>query len=590
MNQETKICQNCKRQFVIEPEDLQFYERIEVPAPTWCPECRLIRRMLMRNERTISRRKCNLCHKNIISTYHESLPFPVYCRDCWFSDTWDDTTFGREYDFSRPFFEQLLELKRVVPHRGFHAINCTNCNYIGFGVDSKNCYLGSSLVRSEEVLYSNQIDDSRECVDCFNITRSELLYWAMNTERSHRSSFLLDCRECLESAFLFDCVNCQNCFMSHNLRNRKFMFRDIQLNKEDYSREISKIKFSSYQENKKLKQEFSMMMTQHSIHKFANVTKVENVSGNFIVNCKNVHNFFYAHDSENVKYGIRAISMKDSMDINYAGGELMYEMVSPGALTISRQQFCVEATNSIDTAYSQFTYDCSNTFGCVGLRNKQYCILNKQYTKEEYEKLVSRIIKHMDEMPYTDRLGRVYKYGEFFPTTFSPFAYNESVAQEYFPLSKEEAVKQGYQWRDSEAKKYPVTKTADQLSDDMQEVSNAILEETIQCSHNQACNHQCTQAFRIIPQELQFYKRMNLPLPRLCPNCRHYERLKRRNPLKLWHRQCQCAGEKSENGAYKNSTSHRHGRGHCLEIFETSYAPDRSEIVYCETCYNAEIV
>ena len=83
------------------------------------------------------------------------------------------------------------------------------------------------------------------------------------------------------------------------------------------------------------------------------------------------------------------------------------------------------------------------------------------------------------------------------------------------------------------------------------------------------CNEQCTEAFKIIPDELQFYQRMNLPLPRLCPNCRHYNRLKQRNPLKLWHRSCMKEG--------------------CTNEFETSYAPDRPEIIYCESCYNKEI-
>ena len=40
---ENRICQNCKSEFIIEPEDFNFYEKIKVPAPTWCPECRMIR-------------------------------------------------------------------------------------------------------------------------------------------------------------------------------------------------------------------------------------------------------------------------------------------------------------------------------------------------------------------------------------------------------------------------------------------------------------------------------------------------------------------------------------------------------------------
>ncbi|MFH1193084.1 MAG: hypothetical protein V1656_02080 [Candidatus Jorgensenbacteria bacterium] len=46
----------------------------------------------------------------------------------------------------------------------------------------------------------------------------------------------------------------------------------------------------------------------------------------------------------------------------------------------------------------------------------------------------------------------------------------------------------------------------------------------------------------------------------------------------------------SENGAYTNTVPHIHGGGKCPNEFETSYAPERKEIVYCESCYNAEVV
>jgi len=51
-------------------------------------------------------------------------------------------------------------------------------------------------------------------------------------------------------------------------------------------------------------------------------------------------------------------------------------------------------TNS-ELLYCDYCMNCQNCFGCAGLKNQQYCILNKQYTKEEYEKLVPQIIEKM---------------------------------------------------------------------------------------------------------------------------------------------------------------------------------------------------
>src|SRR3989344_5014776 len=138
---ETKNCQNCKAQFTIEPEDFNFYEKIKVPPPTFCPECRLIRRLAYREERAIYKNICNKCKKDIISKFAPDSPFTVYCSSCWWSDGWDGTDYGRDYDFSKPFFEQLFELQKVVPYQALDNRNSTNCQYSNANIRCKNCML-----------------------------------------------------------------------------------------------------------------------------------------------------------------------------------------------------------------------------------------------------------------------------------------------------------------------------------------------------------------------------------------------------------------------------------------------------------------
>jgi hypothetical protein len=206
---------------------------------------------------------------------------------------------------------------------------------------------------------------------------------------------------------------------------------------------------------------------------------------------------------------------------------------------------------------SQYCTNChssSDLFGCVGLRKKQYCILNKQYTKEEYEKLVAEIKKQ----PF---------YGSTFPLDMHAFAYNETIAQELFPITKEEAEKQGYRWVDTATKNYNITLKSENIPDSIEQVDEQILKETIGCAHEGKCNHQCTEAFKITLSDFNFYKRMGVPIPKLCPNCRHFARLAQRNPIKLWDRNCAKCGKE----------------------IKTSYAPDRPEIVYCKQCYNSEV-
>jgi len=174
----------------------------------------------------------------------------------------------------------------------------------------------------------------------------------------------------------------------------------------------------------------------------------------------------------------------------------------------------------------------------------------------------------MNDMPYEDKKGRIYKYGEFFPIEFSVFGYDKTIANEYYPLNKAQILKQGYNWYDKPKKEYKHTIKAKDLPDNIKDVNNTILKEVIECKN---INNNCagSNVFRLIPQELKFYQKQNLPLPRLCPNCRYQERIKQRNPLKLWKRQCMKQG--------------------CNTTFQTTYSPDRKEIVYCEKCYNKEV-
>jgi hypothetical protein len=203
-----------------------------------------------------------------------------------------------------------------------------------------------------------------------------------------------------------------------------------------------------------------------------------------------------------------------------------------------------------------------------------------------------KIITHMRKMG---------EWGEFFSAKISLFAYNETVAQEYFPLVKDEAIARGYHWRDIAKKNYQITIQGEDLPDSIGDSQESVVAQIVGCAHAGTCNEQCTVGFRLLPQEIQFYKNLGIPLPRLCHNCRHYERLRRKNPLKLWARRCCCAGAASENREYKNTAAHFHGTEHCPNEFETSYAPDprsavgfgeasRPEIVYCEICYQQEVV
>jgi hypothetical protein len=192
------------------------------------------------------------------------------------------------------------------------------------------------------------------------------------------------------------------------------------------------------------------------------------------------------------------------------------------------------------------------------MRGKEYCILNKTYDAGVYNELRKKIIEQMKKDG---------EYGEFFPAKLSPFAYNETTAQEYFPLTREQAEAKGYLWREREKRNYTIGG------------------DILACAHKGECTHDCTTAFRLIPNEIQFYERMKLPTPALCPNCRHARRMQWRNPPRLWTRACARCKKPIKTSYAPPAASEAQAGGPA-----TMASPLGGEIIFCESCYHQEVV
>jgi hypothetical protein len=191
MNSETKICHNCKAEFVIEPDDFAFYEKIQVPPPTFCPECRLIRRLAWRNEKSLYKRKCAKCGKIMISVFPQDSGLVVYCQPCWWSDSWDGSDFGMDYDPSKLFLLQLQELLKKTPVMALFGLYSTlvNSDYVNMATSLKNCYLITHSDFSENCMYGSILDFCKDSVDNLMLAKSELCYETANCRECYRAFF-----------------------------------------------------------------------------------------------------------------------------------------------------------------------------------------------------------------------------------------------------------------------------------------------------------------------------------------------------------------------------------------------------------------
>ena len=580
MQPETRDCQNCKSDFTLEAEDFAFYAKIQVPPPTFCPSCSHMRRFAWRNTHALYKRICSATGKEVLSIYSPDKKLNVVDQKYWWGEEWDPMDYGRDYDFAKPFFTQWKGLRDTIPLQALSNSKAVNSDYCNVAEESYDCYLISAAWKDERTMYSDCISQIKDSSDLYIVHRTEFSYDDVYCSDVYKVSYSERTYGSADSQFLYDCKSCVNCFMSSNLRSKSYCFRNEQLTKEAYLEKMKELDLGSHAAIAALKEEFAAMK-KNAIHRYANLMNCHDVSGDNIERGENSHYIFDAtegiKDSKHVHWGAINLNEVYNSGPGIGFGDLIYESFDGGAGG-GNFKFTNVVYYSSNIEYSFNCYNCSDCFGCYGLRNKKYCILNKQFTKEEYGPMVEKIKQHMMDVPYVDAAGLVYKYGEFFPVELSPFCYNETVAQSYYPLTREQMLEKGYGYKEKESRSYHPTILKGQLPDSISYVTEDILKEIIECEHPDPSFERCSEAFRITKDELIFYKRLSIPLPRMCYQCRHIERFKKRNPLWLWHRQCGCTME-----------GHDHA-GQCSNEFETSYAPERPETIYCESCYQKEVL
>lgn len=537
-----KICKSCETNFTIFSEDLEFYQNISptfngekalIPPPNLCPNCRRQRRMSFRNERSLYARKCDLTGQNIISAYSTDKPFKVFHHKEWGTDAWDSMDYGRDYDPGKSFFEQLKELQESVPKKALHIpdsmINCDYCNY---GGNSKDCYLCFTPFQSQNCLYCRVAFGCNWDVDGEANIMCQYTYQCVSCVNCYENFYCLFSDNCQNSAFLVDCTSCKNCFGCIGQKHKEYLYLNQQLGQEEYEKKIRGV-LASREKLTEFQREFNELKKK-AIYKYARNTNVESCTGELLRNCKNCFDSYDLINQEDSRYcDLGGEQAHHAYDTTIAGLNMVnaYELI--GSTNCHDSAFLVYSDSDQNSYYCISCRNCKNCFGCEGLQYKEYCILNKQYSKEEYEKLVGEIIKNMIQ---------VGEWGEFFPTSISPYAYNESLAYTYFPLTKEQVENKGWKWKEVE--------------DNVQAVSES--EDLKVC-------FRCKKHFKLIKQEKEFYEKYDLCQPEECPNCRYKKRVDSMPPMQFWQRSCM--------------------KPRCSNIFQTTYAPERPETVYCEKCY-----
>jgi hypothetical protein len=380
-----------------------------------------------------------------------------------------------------------------------------NSDYADSVLNSKNVYLSFWVFEScADVYYSVLVTNNcRSVFNSIQITNySENIYYSIAVDKS---SFIFYSKYILNSHNLYFCSNmigCHDCMLCDGLENQSYCIKNKQLTKEEYAQHKAKI-----------------FAQQHVFHQFPDPRIISknynsaNIDGNCILFSNDIQHWLYVTRANTwrnlvfVTWEDKDAHIYDCCDCGINGVDF-YAVQGGG--TNASQYYCIGQSESCNNIYySYYLYNCSFCLGCIGLKNKSYCILNKQYTKEERYEKADEIFAQMDAD------GTL---GQFFPASMNPFYFNDTAA--YLidnSFTKEEVTAKWYLRRDEPIKVdipegMEVVKTSELggyewFDTEWNRSINAdILKKVIQDEQ--------WNVYRIIPMEYKFLVKHGLPLPR----------------------------------------------------------------------------
>ncbi len=489
-------CEISSEEFEVSPEEQELRTRLGAPLPKVAPAYTFRELLAFWQHFAMHRRTCDLSGKSIISVFDQNCPYPVWNREDWLKGAKPPQA---DFNFSRPFFEQLWQLFQRCPIAHNVGLGNENCEYTDDWWYSKNCYLCHSGVECEDCYYCYRTLSCTDCQYCIFSNICELCRDLLNCSECQRLHYSFHSRACRDSYFLFDCRNCHDCLFCWNLRNKSYCIENEQLTKEQYLERLKTYNFSSRQEYQRAQEHFEALIQTKAYWKALDLENCQNCRGGYLTDCKNAHDCFFALGIEDASRFVRGGWLKDAVDCvcGYKSERVYYSALPQDDCYDVR--FCCNVMKSRFVEYCVHCYNCSNCFACCGLVNAEYHILNKPFQPQDYKDAVARIKE------YASSLG---EYGQFFPGYFAANPYEESLAGYYFPLSREEQIKWGFRVGSAE-----VRERAGNLA--VSSIPDSVAHATTDITKNVYWDEFAKRPFQITAFDLDFAKRTGTPLPEM---------------------------------------------------------------------------
>lgn len=542
-----QTCEITRSSFEISEEEIAAYEYFDLPLPTVSPEERCRRYLGFRNAESLFWRTCDHTKEKIFSTFPSTAAFPVVGEEYWNSSEFDALKYGQKFDFKRLFVEQLLELWIRVP-RPARLVSDSSNIVAGHGVkNSQNSYFLFDARNSKACLYSVGVWDSTECLDCYYIWDCSQCYESVHCRSSQRLRWAEDCVRCEDSWFLSNCEDCSHCLFCTNLKGKKYHIFNKEVSPEAYEEALRERNLSSVAGVEAAREEWTAFLSDQALPHILG-ENLGGSTGNYLYNCHSVFDSFECKDCSNLVHCNFLHQAKDCLDGFGYGAEvsrsIQFVNISGPASNIIN---CVECWGEVhDLTYSSYCSDSSNLFCCVGLKGKEYCIFNKQYSKEEYHALKDDITRHLKQRSV---------WGKFFPANFSGYPYNLSSANVHMPLSKIPAKMLGFLWDDKSevikpsqllgARGAEEDSPFDEIPRRLDGAEDSLTSKVYLCELT-------GRPYRITKDELSLHRTLSVALPTRAFEQRHLERVLTLAPRKMEMKKSERSG-RSYRTAYPDN-------------------------------------
>ncbi|MEK7105380.1 MAG: hypothetical protein AAB865_01720 [Patescibacteria group bacterium] len=420
-----RACSLMGEKWMMTDEEIGWYKKFNVPPSTVAPTVRLRQLAGFAAGVSIWWKPHAVTQKPILSFIHPDNPFQVITDKEWFGN---DYVNGFAWNPNQPFFDQFRTLAHSIPI-GALRDDGSSVNTIGVDIaDAEDSYMvfGSGEMKRVYYAYMSGMR-SEDCVDVTNSGNNRESFGLDWSDGMFGCVYTFDCMTCINCAFLYSCDDCEHCFGATNQNHKQYLWFNEQLTREEWERRRAEVDLSKYSVFCEYVERFHALMAEAVWPEHSNLA-CEDCVGEGMIKCTRARECWWGVNSTDLFHSWACLDQQASAFTVWAGrGSETYQSVD--LMNSQNCKYCIRVWRSISMEYSSDCYECQNCFGCFGLRHKQFCIFNNQYSEDEYWQKLDEIKCAMLERG---------EYGTFFPGDFSQSGFQFSMGKMYFDYTPEE--------------------------------------------------------------------------------------------------------------------------------------------------------